>query len=197
MEQQKEAVGLPLGRKKQEQPGGLNSVRSSFIGIMVAPEDGESRMCPWSCRKKEFRESWSGAEEWPQEFNPRELSLEEWEEVGGMCFSFSSVIVYSWRRFCQLMSYVAQFRPHVQNIWPMEKCPLYVPFSGWTAFAQPWTWGDKVVKWWKLIINSSHLLLQLSLGVACLCLTILHLLSLARSTPPTLKTKPLRILSTH
>lgn len=53
------------------------------------------------------------------------------------------------------------------------------------------------VKWWTFIINGSHLLLQLSLGVACLCLTILHLIALARSTPPTLKTKPLRILSTH
>ena len=154
-------------------------------------------MCPWSCRSKEFRESWSGAEERPQEFNPRELSLEEREEVGGMHFSISFVIIYSWRSFCQLMSYVAQFRPQVQNIWPMEKYPFYVSFSGWTAFAQPWTWGDKVVKWWKFIINSSHLLLQLSLGVACLCLTILHPIALARSTPPTLKMKPRRILSTH
>ena len=130
------SCGIALGKKEAGAAGEIESCLIKFHRYFGSSRRWRNQEGPWSCRKKEFRESWCGAEEWPQEFIPRELSLEEWEEVGGMCFSFSSVILYSWRSFCQLMSYVAQFRPQVQSIWPMETYPFYVPFSGWTAFSQ-------------------------------------------------------------
>lgn len=129
-----------------------------------------------------------------QGFNPRVLSPEEWGQRRCFLASYShhtssKEIFVSW--FC---TYISQFKPWVQSIWPKEKHLLHVPSSEWTAFAQPWTWGGKVVKSWKFIVSSSHLLLHLPLWVACLCLTILYPTAPAASTPSTTKR---RTLSTH
>ena len=124
-------------------------------------------------RKREFRESWSGAEKWPQGFNPRVWSLEE--QVWGLLLRLlvSSYIFKG--EFCHLI--LLMYCP-VQALGPEyltkeEPSPLcaFLCVKSFCSAPDSKRQSCKALEVCKFIVSSSLLLLHLSLWVTCLCLT--------------------------